>query len=50
MTRKIVIFIGRTEKNQTYLVDFRQAPEIYQYLSDIYIFLQSKERFYKIKK
>lgn len=50
MTRKIVIFTGRTEKNQTYLVDFRQALEIYQYLSDIYIFLQSKERFYKIKK
>lgn len=50
MTRKIVIFTGRTEKNQTYLVDFRQAPEIYQYLSDIYIFLQSKARFYKIKK
>lgn len=50
MTRKIVIFTERTEKNQTYLVDFRQAPEIYQYLPDIYIFLQSKARFYKIKK
>ena len=49
MTRKIVIFTERTEKNQTYLVDFRQAPEIYQYLPDIYIFLQSKARFYKIK-
>lgn len=50
MTRKIVIFTERTKENQTYLVDFRHASEIYQYLSDIYIFLQSKARYYKIKK
>ncbi|HEO6409829.1 TPA: hypothetical protein VA953_001345 [Streptococcus agalactiae] len=50
MTRKIVIFTERTKENQTYLVDFRYASEIYQYLSDIYIFLQSKARYYKIKK
>ncbi len=50
MTRKIVIFTERTKENRTYLVDFRQAPEIYQYLPNIYIFLQSKARFYKIKK
>lgn len=50
MTRKIVIFTERTKEKQTYLIDFRQDPEIYQYLPDIYIFLQSKARFYKIKK
>lgn len=50
MTRKIVIFTERTKEKQTYLVDFRQAPEIYQYLPNIYVFLQSKARFYKIKK
>ena len=50
MTRKIVIFTERTKENQTYLVDFRQAPEIYHYLPDIYIFLQSKARYCKIKK
>ncbi len=50
MTRKIVIFTECTKENRTYLVDFRRTPEIYQYLPDIYIFLQSKARFYKIKK
>lgn len=50
MTRKIVIFTERTKEKQTYLVYFRRTSEIYQYLPDIYIFLQSKARFYKIKK
>ncbi|EPV19291.1 hypothetical protein SAG0147_05350 [Streptococcus agalactiae MRI Z1-048] len=50
MTRKIVIFTERTKENRTYLVDFRQAPKLYQYLPDIYIFLQSKVRYCKIKK
>lgn len=50
MTRKIVIFTERTKKNQTYLVDFRQDPQLYQYLPDIYIFLQSKVRYCKLKK
>lgn len=49
MTRKIIIFTERTEQDN-YLVDFRQAPEIYQYLPDIYIFLQSKARYCKMKK
>lgn len=49
VTRKIVIFTERTKEKRTYLVDFRQS-QLYQYLSDIYIFLQSKARFYKIKK
>ena len=49
VTRKIVIFTERTKEKRTYLVDFRQS-QLYQYLSDIYTFLQSKARFYKIKK
>ena len=49
MIRKIVIFTERTKEKRTYLVDFRQS-QLYQYLPDIYIFLQSKARFYKIKK
>ena len=49
VTRKIVIFTECTKEKRTYLVDFRQS-QLYQYLSDIYIFLQSKARFYKIKK
>lgn len=49
MTRKIVIFTERTKEKRTYLVDFRQS-QLYQYLPDIYIFIQSKARFYKIKK
>ncbi len=47
--RKIIIFTERIEKNQ-YLVDFKQVPELYQYLPDIYVFLQSKERYNKMKK
>lgn len=50
MPRKIIIFTRRTKEGIVHLIDFRQAPEIYQYLPDIYIFLQSKARFYKIKK
>lgn len=50
MTRKIVIFLERIKENRTYFVDFRQAPELYQYLPDIYIFLQSKARYCKMKK
>ncbi len=50
MTRKIIIFTRRTKEGLVYLIDFRQAPQLYQYLPDIYIFLQSKARFYKIKK
>lgn len=50
MTRKIVIFTERTKEKRTYLVDFRRVPEIYQYLPDIYIFLQSKARYYGMKK
>lgn len=49
VTRKIVIFTERVEKNQ-YLVDFRKTPELYQYLPNIYIFLRSKVSYYKIKK
>lgn len=50
MTRKIVIFTERTKEKRTYLVDFRRVPEIYQYLPDIYIFLQSKATYYGMKK
>lgn len=50
MPRKIIIFTRRTKEGIVHLIDFRQAPQLYQYLPDIYIFLQSKARFYKIKK
>lgn len=50
MTRKIIIFTERTKENQTCLVDFRKDPKLYQYFPDIYIFLQSKARYCKIKK
>lgn len=50
VTRKIVIFTERTKEKRTYLVDFRRAPEIYQYLPDIYIFLQSMSKYHQIKK
>ncbi len=50
MTRKIIIFTRRTKEGLVYLIDFRQAPQLYQYLPNIYVFLQSKARFYKIKK
>ncbi|CRH91206.1 Uncharacterised protein [Chlamydia trachomatis] len=50
MTRKIKIITQRTKEGRVDLFDFRQAPHLYQYLPDIYIFLQSKARFYKIKK
>ena len=33
-----------------YLIDFRNEKSLYKHFPDIYIFLQSKARFYKIKK
>lgn len=50
MTRKIKIIPQRTEKGTIDLFDFRQAPELYQYLPDIYIFVQSKAGYCKMKK
>ncbi len=50
MIRKIIIFTRRTKEGLVYLIDFRQAPQLYQYLPNIYVFLQSRARFYKIKK
>ena len=50
MTRKIKIITQRTTEGRIDLFDFRQVPQLYQYLPDIYIFLQSKARYYGMKK
>ncbi|RJX46669.1 hypothetical protein DPH46_02135 [Streptococcus agalactiae] len=49
MTRKIIIF-ERFKMDNDYLIDFRNEKSLYKHFPDIYIFLQSKARFYKIKK
>lgn len=50
MTRKIKIITQGTIEGRIDLFDFRQVPQLYQYLPDIYIFLQSKARYYGMKK
>lgn len=49
MARKIIIF-ERFKMDNDYLIDFRNEKSLYKHFPDIYIFLQSKARFYKIKK
>ena len=49
MTRKIIIF-EKVKVDNDYLIDFRNEKSLYKHFPDIYIFLQSKARFYKIKK
>ena len=49
MTRKIIIFI-KCVTARNYLVDFRESSEIYSYLPDVYVFLQSMSKYHQIKK
>lgn len=49
MTRKIIIFT-KVNVEHAHILDFRREKYMYRYLPNIYIFLQSKTRFYKIKK
>lgn len=49
MIRKIIIFT-KCVTARNYLVDFRESSEIYPYLPDVYVFLQSMSKYHQIKK
>lgn len=50
MTRKIILITKPIEDYGILIYNFSDYSSLYQYLPDIYIFLQSKERYQKIKK
>lgn len=49
MTRKLIIF-KKVKVETAYMIDFRHEKSLYRHFPNIYIFLQSKATYYKIKK
>lgn len=49
MTRKIIVFTKVNVEN-AYIIDFRHEDSMYRYFPNIYIFLQGKQKYSKIKK
>lgn len=49
MTRKIIVFTKINVEN-FYIIDFRNETGVYSHFPNIYIFLQGKQKYSKIKK
>lgn len=49
MTRKIIVFTKINVEN-FYIIDFRNETGMYSHFPNIYIFLQGKQKYSKIKK
>lgn len=49
MTRKIIVFI-KVNVERAYILDFRREKCMYRHLPNIYIFLQGKQKYNRIKK